>query len=619
MFAILLVVSAVAAGAFLVLVCLLGIVLTLAWVYLWSWNWPNSVYCQILYLAYQSQLFKKLKEPPELTKENAPKVMPLEKMKERASLEKYSVPYAFNIQVPKDKHEEFKDLENDKSFKRRLQVKFEENISMWPVRDNFDCFKERECPVKYVMDRLGSIFPRGYQEWKDKLSDEALTRFCLHGLGAHRVQVEKQEDGTELYVVRTNALAALPVRKGFARYGGDAYFDKDWKPVKIVDAGREDTSGDSSRNGQPSQPVVTLVHSEHWAEAKFRFRSSLAVLVTLVDHLYAIHLETANIFVTALREQLSPGHCLRRFLTPFTYQTITVNDNCRNNLVSRGSMSTRCFAFTDIGLEMAFAAAGTLVRNGFECDPPILDRVRYVQYLKDQGIDTPFWRDAVQYWQVIKRYVWRYLAYCYEHKGDIFADEELMAFFKQIEFQYRNVMPMAAMGISAPNKELVTCSPHDDEKYYGRVVDAISFFIYTVTASHEHAGSVESYVQDPTFCAFKWIPGHMCGTKQTAIAQALLMSFTSLPKPPLLGSDWSHLFELDPDKSQRVAETWIPDDRKYERIMDPCASFEAFQKELRELADKFTKEEKEVERNNHPYNYPVYVFNPTYLETSVSV
>lgn len=30
----------------------------------------------------------------------------------------------------------------------------------------------------------------------------------------------------------------------------------------------------------------------------------------------------ANLFVTALREQMSPEHPIRRFLTPFTYQTI---------------------------------------------------------------------------------------------------------------------------------------------------------------------------------------------------------------------------------------------------------------------------------------------------------
>jgi len=559
--------------------------------------------------------------------------MPVEKMLEKMTLEKYWVPYALNIRVPKDQHEEFREPEKNESRKRRFQVFFEENLSRLPMRDNLDCFKERENPVKYVMDRLEPIFPKSYQVWEDKLSDEALTRFCLHGLGAHRVQVEKQ-DGKTFYVVRANALAGLPVREGFAHYGGDAYFDEHWQPVKIVDDGwNADTS--HARNGQPVKPVVTEPRDQRWAEAKFRFRSSMAVLVTLVDHLYAIHLEAANILVTAMREQLSPAHPMRRFLTPFTYQTITVNDNACNNLVNVKSMSPRLFAFTEPGLAMAFNAAGSLVRGGFECSPPILDRVKYAEHLSNQGIATPFWQDAKDYWIVLKRYVWRYLAYYYAKPADLFVDKEFRAFLQQIEHHYKNVTSIAAMGTNIPKKSLVSSAPNDDnyEERYRGVVDLITFFIYLVTAGHEHVGSIEAYVQDPTFCAFKWIPGHMCATKQTAIEQALLMSFTSLPMPPLLGSkrkgsdckgrdcDWTHLFVLDPEKNKRVSvsETWLPFDSKYERVMGPRESFEAFQQDLSDLEEQLSKEEKEVQKKKHPWNYPVYVFNPSRLEISVAV
>ena len=39
------------------------------------------------------------------------------------------------------------------------------------------------------------------QEWNDKHSDDALTRICLYGIGAHRVEVERR-DGQKFYVVR---------------------------------------------------------------------------------------------------------------------------------------------------------------------------------------------------------------------------------------------------------------------------------------------------------------------------------------------------------------------------------------------------------------------------------
>ena len=37
------------------------------------------------------------------------------------------------------------------------------------------------------------------QEWPDKLSDKALARFCLYGIGAHRVDIEVQ-NGQKLFV-----------------------------------------------------------------------------------------------------------------------------------------------------------------------------------------------------------------------------------------------------------------------------------------------------------------------------------------------------------------------------------------------------------------------------------
>ena len=52
-------------------------------------------------------------------------------------------------------------------------------------------------------------------------------------------------DGKKHFVVRTNALSGLPVRHGFERYGGDAYFSEDWRPVMIVDQGRGDLVEDS--------------------------------------------------------------------------------------------------------------------------------------------------------------------------------------------------------------------------------------------------------------------------------------------------------------------------------------------------------------------------------------
>ena len=46
---------------------------------------------------------------------------------------------------------------------------------------------------------------------------------------------------------------------------------------------------------------------------------------------------------------------------------------------------------------------------------------------------------------------------------------------------------------------------------------------------------LEVYAQDVSWCAFRWAKQQICGTKQTATATALLMSFTNLPMPRCSG------------------------------------------------------------------------------------
>ena len=120
-------------------------------------------------------------------------------------------------------------------------------------------------------------------------------------------------------------------------------------------------------------------------------------------------------------------------------------------------------------------------------------------------------------------------------------------------------------------------------RFYAKWMAQIMMY---VTAIHEQVGAVEAsrqpmqsreeafssgaakvYAQDVSWTAFRWPKGKMCGTKQTATASALLMSFTNMPMPKLLGpcfmrracrkargamgfatllrlmgQDWSHIF-----------------------------------------------------------------------------
>mmetsp|Transcript_76798 Transcript_76798/g.183983 ORF Transcript_76798/g.183983 Transcript_76798/m.183983 type:complete len:652 (-) Transcript_76798:75-2030(-) len=568
------------------------------WSWTWFWkycpiHWQSDLYEKMIYLSYYG-----LNAGAPLPKANT-HFMPVADMKPRAVLEKYYMDYALNIQVPKGSEDQFL-----KEFiSPEIAANFiEHRLHWWVMTDRFDEFGPDDNPVEFAMKQLSAVYPQVYQSWPDKHSDQALTRFCLQGLGAHRVEVEEREN-TKYFVVRTNALAGLPVRDGFERYGGDAYFDDKWRPVMIIDHGLTPVDRDFA---QDHPPKITRPGDADWDRAKFRFRSSLFALVTLVDHLYGIHLQTANLFVTALREQMSADHPIRRFMTPFTYQTISINDNAKHNLVAPRSMGPRCFALTDKGLSLAFAAAPSLLVTGHEVGGsqggPILDLKKYFQHLKKQGIQTEYWRQAEELFEIYERFLSNYLSCYYPSKEALVKDPELIAMAKHYFSRLEAASAESLSRIRAPFITTVDQSI-DVNQAWEFYVHWLASIMWVVTAGHEQQGAVEVYAQDASWTAFKWTPGRTMGTKQTATAQALLMSFTSTPMPKLLGEDWSFLFP----------EPWVPS------AQTPKSVFQGFQSELLAMAERCDKYNELAPTRAFPDCFPVYTCNPRVLETSVSV
>jgi hydroperoxy icosatetraenoate dehydratase/isomerase len=571
------------------------------------WYWAVDIYLKATYLGFQAVLLSR--KNPNATEE----FMPVEKIRPKEVLEKSRIPYALNIQVPLGSAEEFTDDPISASGTVQLG---EQILSALPMTDDFQAFEEGEDPVAYIMNQLSSVYPYVYQKWEDKQSDTALSRFCLYGLGAHRVE-KVEKNGVPYYCVKTNQLSGLPMREGFERYGGDAYFDMNWRVVMICDQGL----GEWSDNWiQPE--IVTKPTDPGWERAKFRFRSTLSVLVTLVDHLYGVHLQTANIFVTAIREQLSADHPMRRFMTPFTFQTISVNNNARTNLAAPRAIAPRCFGFTDAGMSLAFAAAPSLLKSGLEVSDvdggPLINRETYYKWLQKQGIDTEYFRQSAMLFKIMKQFVEEYLAYYYPSHQAVVEDAEMTACIQQTLYQLAFVTPGEVVGQDASKQFSkateseagrlgAASNPAMVEALYQKYVDVFAYTMFLVTAGHEQVGSVEVYVQDVSFCAFKWVPGALIGTKQTASAQGLLMSLTSTPMPKLLDSvGWTHLFP--PPKTPPLAGVATADQ-----------SFWTFQKRLRDMAAYCDDYNAKANTRPFPNNFPMYVLNPSLLETSISV
>merc|ERR1712178_482897 len=133
-----------------------------------------------------------------------------------------------------------------------------------------------------------------------------------------------------------------------------------------------------------------------------------------------------------------------------------------------------------------------------------------------------------------------------------------------------------------------------------------------VTAGHDQVGQVQAYAQDASFCAFSWPKtlrqqGPLVAPKEVAMGQAIIMSLTSTPMPRLLArgpeDDWSHLF---------------PAETKEDRFkLD--ALFSEFQKELLEFSAFADDYNARASERQFPNNFGLWVFNPKYLETSVSI
>jgi len=607
-----------------VLSVLLGLPVLMLTLYLNSFATSNDWYTKILILSYKFLLFGR-RVP------TAKQDMAVRMIRPKRSLQLVPIKYAMNISVPKGSEEEFKPEQGQSSnvsLTSSLGVAFEENLYRLPQKIIWDRFAPGENCVQYAMSIVGDAYPVVNTVFKEKLTDKALTQFCFFGIGAHRLYREQMGDaekGTPAsgdYVVRTNQLATLPVREGLDSYGGDAYFDYEtWRIKKIVrrfPAAPWDPPEAKERTFYPGDP--------EWEYVKFVFRSSLFSLVTLVDHLYGIHMQVGNFVTIAQREQLGANHPIRRFLAPFCYQTISVNDNARNNLVNPSSMGPRNFAFTDEGVAMAWAAAPSLITSGVELRSwlgddakaylaMLLDYEKYIDYLRQNGIDTPYRRQSLDFWLSMKRFVEDYVRCYYKTQAELAEDKEIWRFVLSI-------MHDMAFTTAAHLAEGVGSGGMIDtpEELYFFLVNLLTRYCYVVTAAHEHVGTVSVYAQDVSFTAFNWPKDELCGTKQTAVTSATLMAFTSTPMPKLMAEpgsdgDWTHLFEgpLEINGRELGSAGVVPDEAR--------SAFNSFQARLKVLSDKCDafNEAAQSKEAEFPHCFGMWQTHPRHLETAVSV
>eukprot|EP01012_Entosiphon_sulcatum_P024015 TRINITY_DN2917_c0_g1_i1.p1 TRINITY_DN2917_c0_g1~~TRINITY_DN2917_c0_g1_i1.p1 ORF type:complete len:861 (-),score=117.67 TRINITY_DN2917_c0_g1_i1:162-2744(-) len=408
----------------------------------------------------------------------------------------------------------------------------------------------------------------------DVTSDEAVAHMSFGGVAAHHLVAvgslafetlpahTKQAASTlnAAYVVDWTYMSAFEVRSGFDRFGAALFLLLDGAPAGIL------------LGIPPNHTTYSLVlpGEKDWEYAKFAWRSTTVLGVTVSDHLTGVHLMAANLLSTASREHLPETHPIRRFLTPFTYHSIQVNYGVAQVLDELG-MVHRAAALSSVGILKAMHYSFLTVDRYFNI----------ATTLRDSGWQSSanpqlcsFAQDFLDYTQVVSKFAEKFVRIHYPTDADVSNNAELQAFAKHLPAHNRHPPPM-------------------DIKTIAQLRDLLTNFVVLVTAGHHLVGNVAEYLVDPRFATTKLRRGITVSDQQTTIQALLIVVLTDLQ--PKLINDWGFMFELE-------GPGWPAS----------CKAMAEFQSDLLAFSDT-------VRERNLGRRFPTVAVDPRLMESSVAM
>ncbi len=403
--------------------------------------------------------------------------------------------------------------------------------------------------VLLAASRAKTRLPPSLIPWFDMTSDLAMSKFAFNGLAAQNMKRVTQADRrvwnelpgspSESFISRAEYMAdytwmsGLEVRAGYEPYGANAIFDAEGTILGIVWSNAP--SKVSLAEGAWISP-----ESVFWNRAKFVWRSSAVVGVTLADHLVGVHLLLSNAAVTATREKLPVSHPIRRLLTPFTYYTVSINRGSIATLLSRNSMLHRAVGLTWNGLKAGFLFASEHVQFGTA-----------TEQIEARGmLDAPEWlypwgADMRRYDAIVQKFVRSYVT-TYLTDVHVHADADLRAWDEGLH-EFSNTLLPRVTDVDS-------------------LVSVLSTIIVKVTAMHLQVGRVTSYVADASWASSK-ISSYNLAQVQTSLQMLNIAMVTGKAQPMLL-ANYDHLI---------VGHT-------HKRVASAKAAWHTFRADLCELA-----------------------------------
>ena len=461
--------------------------------------------------------------------------------KQMKPLEKYNVAAPF-LSVPK--------LDEDGK-----KITFSEQATHWalqslPFSDETKTWPSSIEAIEQIEIQYGDVLPKANVQWQDTTSDQAMSLLAFQGLGAHRLE-RINGDPDAAYMVDLSWMIAFPVREEFERYGACAFFDHNRQLVRIYTAYNDKTHypGDQT-----------------WKTAKWCWRCSLFVGVTVTDHLGSVHYLASNLLVTATREQLPTEHPFRRLLTPFIYGTVDINRDAYMLLSREQGLVHRTFAFTYDGVVRCLLKGIESVRLQ-----------TFPEAIAAAGTDSlgdafPYATDGLALYEILEKYVRDYLAIYFPDDSAV-EDSSIRQWWSALTKQ-------------APNLGLKPLQTAE------QLIRVTTHFLFTVTGLHGQVGDVIAYTRDPAFVGAKIREGQTIGDVQSTVQLINLTVTTGLTQPAMIG-DYRHTL-LDHNKDQALLV------------------FETYQQALKQLA-------RDIDKRNLTREQPFQTFNPTILNSSVSI
>jgi len=341
----------------------------------------------------------------------------------------------------------------------------------------------------------------------------------------------------------------LITKPGFAKMGGNAYFNAKGKVTHIYRLGKtwypkhkgvgayvkHDISKSACKKikGKCKKCKFkfwkccscTVKGKVGWQHAKMAILGTTNAVITAIDHLYSLHLVASNAIITANVEALHHTHPIRQLLTPFGFRTATINWQASTALVNEFGLVHRAMPFTDKGLRQLYTYARTASAGIMFTPIPKMHAASGTGDLK-----LPLHEDGGDFYRVIYKYVQKYLSLYYDVKRDTCKTDKQM------------IKWHAEVNKILPNHDLppLNCK---------NLQDILSTFIYLVTGGHNHVGTITAEIEDPCHMPWAWKEGFLCGTPRTTYTQLVTMQTTSLEQPKLM-DDYQHVFK---DKKAKAA------------------------------------------------------------------